>query len=167
MFARMGIQLHLPNQDMGGVMQRAQELNMAWAKQQIEWSAYEPTAGAVNWTPIDQMIEAMEAADVNILVSVASAPDWARDSSQEKGPPTDYQTFANFVGAMAERYEGRIQAYEIWNEQNLRREWNTPRGISAASYVEMLRLAYTAIKSADPAAIVVTGGLAPTVSMTV
>lgn len=158
----MGIQLHLPNQDMGGVMQRAQELNMAWAKQQIEWSAYEPTAGAVNWTPIDQMIEAMEAADVNILVSVASAPDWARDSSQEKGPPSDYQTFANFVGAMAERYEGRIQAYEIWNEQNLRREWNTPRGISAASYVEMLRLAYTAIKTADPAAIVVTGGLAPT-----
>jgi LysM repeat protein len=157
-----GIQVHLPNQDMAAVMASADELGVTWVKQQIEWALYEPTAGNVNWEPLDAMVDAMDGAGVNILLSVSSAPNWARDSDQEKGPPTDYNTFANFVGQLAQRYQGRVDAYEIWNEQNLRREWNTPKGISAASYVELLRLAFTAIKLSDPTAIVVTGGLAPT-----
>jgi len=66
------------------------------------------------------------------------------------------------MGQLAARYAGVVDAYEIWNEPNLRREWNTPRGISAASYIELLRLAYAAVKAADPAAIVVTAGLSPT-----
>lgn len=157
-----GVQVHLPNQTMPAVVASIDELGMTWAKQQIEWALYEPSAGAVNWAPIDEMVDAMDGAGLNILLSVSSAPGWARDSDQEKGPPTDYKTYANFVGQLASRYKGRVAAYEIWNEQNLRREWNTPKGISAASYVEMLRLAYTAIKEVDPEAIVVTGGLAPT-----
>ncbi len=156
------IQVHLPNQDMGSVIQRVQDLEMTWVKQLIEWALYEPVAGNVNWAPIDEMVQAMDGAGLNILLSVTSAPAWARESDQEKGPPKDYQTYANFVGQLAARYAGTVDAYEIWNEQNLRREWNTPNGISAASYVELLRLAYTAIKNADAEAIVVSGGLAPT-----
>lgn len=157
-----GIQLHLPNQNVPQVIQAASALDVTWVKQQIEWAIYEANAGNINWAPLDEMVNAMDAAGFNILLSVGSAPGWARDSDQEKGPPTDYQTYANFIGQLAQRYKGKVDAYEIWNEQNLRREWNTPRGISAASYVELLRLAYTAIKNADSSALVVTGGLAPT-----
>ncbi len=157
-----GVQVHLPNQDMVMIANSAKNLGIVWVKQQIEWALYEPVQGAINWTPIDEMVDALAAQNFSIMLNVTSAPGWARDSDQEKGPPTDYQTYANFVGALAERYQDRVAAYEIWNEQNLRREWNTPRGISAASYVEMLRLAYTAIKTVDPTIIVVTGGLAPT-----
>lgn len=157
-----GVQIHLPNQNIPQVIRAAQDLGVEWVKQQIEWAVYEPTPGNINWAPLDEMVNAMDGAGFKILLSVSSAPSWARDSDQEKGPPQDYQTYANFVGQLAQRYRGRVDAYEIWNEQNLRREWNTPRGISAASYVEMLRLAYLAIKNADPAALVITGGLAPT-----
>lgn len=157
-----GVQIHLPNQNIPQVIQAAKNLGVDWVKQQIEWTIYEPTPGNINWAPLDEMVNAMDAAGFKILLSVGSAPGWARDSDQEKGPPKDYQTYANFVGQLAQRYRGRVDAYEIWNEQNLRREWNTPRGISAASYVELLRLAYLAIKNADPAALVITGGLAPT-----
>jgi LysM repeat protein len=157
-----GVQVHLPNQNMPTVVQSATALGVTWVKQQIEWSFYEPTAGNVNWAPIDEMVDALDGAGVNILLGVTAAPAWARDSSQEKGPPTDYSTYANFVGQLAQRYKGRVDAYEIWNEPNLRREWNTSTGISAASYVELLRLAYTAIKLSDPRVVVVTGGLAPT-----
>ncbi len=157
-----GIQVHLPNQSMPQVMQAAEDLGVSWVKQQIEWALYEPTAGSVNWQPLDDMVDAMEGAGFKILLTVTSAPQWARDSSQEKGPPVDYQTYANFVGQLAQRYKDRVAAYEIWNEPNLRREWNTSKGISAASYVEMLRLAYNAIKLADPKAVVITAGLAPT-----
>ncbi|MBN1679906.1 MAG: LysM peptidoglycan-binding domain-containing protein [Anaerolineae bacterium] len=157
-----GVQVHLPNQDMPTVITAATGLGITWIKQQIDWALYEPSAGNINWGPIDEMIDAMDGAGVNILLTVSSAPSWARESDQEKGPPTDYQTYANFVGELAKRYNGRVDAYEIWEEPNLRREWNTPKGISAASYVEMLRLAFTAIKGADSDAIVITGGLSPT-----
>jgi LysM repeat protein len=157
-----GAQIHLPNQDMSQVVTSTTDLGVTWAKQQIEWALYEPTPGNVNWAPVDEMVDAMDSAGLKILLTVNSAPGWARDSDQEKGPPTDYQTYANFVGQVAQRYKGRVDAYEVWNEQNLRREWNTPKGISASSYVELLRLAYTAIKLSDPAAVVVTGGLSPT-----
>jgi hypothetical protein len=62
---------------------------------------------------------------------------------------------------LAARYKGRVQAYEIWREPNIRREWSG-RPLSAASYVELLRLAYTAIKRADSDALVISAGLSPT-----
>ena len=158
-----GVQVHLPNQNQAAIAANVTELGMQWVKQQIEWKAYETSQGNIDWAPIDEMVNTLEAANVHILFSVVKAPAWARDSSQEDGPPSNFQTYATFVGAMAERYRGRVDAYEVWNEQNLRREWNSSsHPISAAQYVELLRLAYGAIKAADPAAIVVSGGLAPT-----
>jgi hypothetical protein len=158
-----GIQVHLPNQNAASVMERVTTLGMRWVKQQIEWKAYETSRGNIDWASLDQMVNTLEAAGVNILFSVVKAPAWARDTVDEDGPPTNYQDYANFVGALAQRYRGRVDAYEIWNEQNLRREWNSPaHPISAAGYVEMLRLAYAAIKAQDPSAIVVAGGVAPT-----
>jgi len=157
-----GVQVHLPNQNMAAVMQSAEELGVKWVKQQIEWALYEPVQGTINWAPLDAMVEAMDAQGFSVLLTVSSAPRWARETDQEKGPPSDYAAYASFVGQLAARYQGRVNAYEIWNEPNLRREWNTPLGISAASYVELLRLAYDAVKAGDAAALVVSAGLAPT-----
>jgi hypothetical protein len=54
-----------------------------------------------------------------------------------------------------------VAAYQVWNEPNLAREWGgqppDPQG-----YVEMLKGCYMAIKQADPEALVVSAGLAPT-----
>ncbi|MBN2302872.1 MAG: LysM peptidoglycan-binding domain-containing protein [Anaerolineae bacterium] len=157
-----GVEVFLPNQDMARVMMATNELGVTWVHQQIEWALYEPTSGNINWTPLDEMVDAMDNAGVNILLTITGAPGWARDSAEETGPPADYRTYANFVGAVAARYTGRVDAYEIWYEPNLRREWNTPKGRSAADYVELLKLAYTAIKQVDTNAVVVSAGLGPT-----
>ena len=55
------------------------------------------------------------------------------------------------MAALAEHYQGRVQAIEIWNEQNLADE-NGGRGRSenAGHYVELLKEAYTRIKAIDP-----------------
>ncbi len=59
------------------------------------------------------------------------------------------------------RYCGRVQAIEVWNEQNLHYEWgNEP--ISASRYVQLLAPAYRAIKAACPSMIVVSGAPTPT-----
>jgi hypothetical protein len=57
---------------------------------------------------------------------------------------------------MANKYKGKVGAYEIWNEENLAHE-NAGRVASAALYMDMLVAAYDAIKTNDPNAIVVSG----------
>jgi len=101
---------------------------------------------------------------INVLLSVVKAPKWARPAGDtDQGPPADMNTYATFVGEMAQRYRGRVKAYEIWNEQNLYYEWGgRGRKLNAARYVELLRAAYNAIKANDPGAVVISGALTPT-----
>jgi hypothetical protein len=89
---------------------------------------------------------------------------WSRQGLEgTHGPPDDLNAYANFVGMVVDRYKGNIQAIEVWNEQNLSREWAVnPQQLSAARYVEMLKLSYTAIKTRDPGIIVISGALSPT-----
>ncbi|MDX1615092.1 MAG: hypothetical protein R3300_12340, partial [Candidatus Promineifilaceae bacterium] len=51
---------------------------------------------------------------------------------------------------------------EVWNEQNLDREWATAEGLVAASYVDFLSQANAAIEGIDTNIIVISGALAPT-----
>jgi hypothetical protein len=56
-----------------------------------------------------------------------------------------------------------VEAVEIHNEPNLRHEWGG-RTPNAWQYTQLLRVAYTVVKSVAPRLIVVSGGLAPTVT---
>ncbi|MDL1901716.1 hypothetical protein FBR02_13200 [Anaerolineae bacterium CFX9] len=69
-----------------------------------------------------------------------------------------YPLLAEFMGTIATLQPDAIQ---VWNEQNLDREWPNGR-INPASYTEMLRQAYEAIKAVDPQIRVITGAPAPT-----
>ncbi len=76
----------------------------------------------------------------------------------------DLEEWGEAVEAIATAGQGLIEAYEICNEPN-RYGWLN-KDVSPASpdpglYVQMLRLAYERIKAVDPAAIVVSAGLAP------
>ena len=146
---------------MDRVLSAVNDLGLGWVKQQIEWKVYESSRGQFNWSELDVMVDRAAAHNVRLLFSVVKAPRWARNTGEEDGPPADYQDYWNFVGALSSRYRGRVAAYEIWNEQNLRREWNGD-ALSASRYMQLLAGAYNAIKAADPAAIVVSGALAPT-----
>jgi hypothetical protein len=55
-----------------------------------------------------------------------------------------------------------VDAVEVHNEPNLANEW--PRGPNAWEFTQMLRVAYTEIKAVAPNIIVVSGGLAPTIT---
>jgi len=135
-----------------------------WVKQQVEWLAYEPAKGQYNWGPLDAIVDTANARGVNVLFSVVKAPKWARPGNTDwsvAGPPANPQDFADFMGAMAGRYKGRVRAYEIWNEQNLYYEWGH-EPLDAGRYVQLLAAAYNAIKANDPSAYVISGALTPT-----
>jgi hypothetical protein len=136
-----------------------------WVKFQMAWKDVEPTPGGFSWGMWDDVIGAYAANGIKVLLSIPKAPDWARppdDDRSVEGPPQDPNTYANFVGQVAGRYKGKAHAIEVWNEQNLYYEAGGQGRINAATYTELLKLSYNAIKAANPDMIVVSGAMTPT-----
>ena len=143
----------------------AKRLGLNWVKQQVRWEVFEPEKGQIDFSVLDLVVPAAGKQGLKLMLSVVAAPDWARPPGADlskHGPPANFQDYVNFNTAILERYPGKIHAIEVWNEQNLDREWSDPQGLSAARYVEMLGVAERAIHAVDPGVIVISGALSPT-----
>lgn len=157
-------------QDRNRVLTLSKNAGVNWIRQQIAWQDLHDASGAIYWGELDQIVNDANNAGVNLLISVVRSPAWATDNGGHGLPSRrHFSTFASFMGQMAERYHGKVQAYQIWNEQNRACENGGDcsrdggvggRVVNADYYVDMLAEAYNAIKANDPYAIVVSG--APT-----
>ncbi len=140
-------------------LQLMKDAGFNWVKQTFDWELMEGGGpGQYNWEFSDRVVQQVNDKGLKLLARVSLDPEktiWAGP------PPQNADAFASFLGAMAARYRGRIHAYQIWNEPNLAREWGRQRP-NPAEYAIMLKKAYAAIKQADPNAIVITAGMAPT-----
>jgi len=146
-------------------MAQVDSLGLGWVKQQIKWRDWEGTPGDMDWSGFDAFVDEASKRGLKVMFSVVDAPEWSRSYTypdMEGAPPDNLELVADFMERLIDRYEGRIHAIEVWNEQNLDREWDTADGVDAERYVEMLRLSYEAIKSRDPNIVVVSGALSPT-----
>ncbi len=131
------------------------------AKQQVEWKSIQPNSpNDANWGELDTIVNTANQMNVKLMLSIVEAPMWARVGPNEPYPANP-QVFANFLSKLVSRYKGKVAAYEIWNEENFAREVG-PGDINAGNYVELLKQAYTTIKSIDPQAIVISGAPTPT-----
>jgi LysM repeat protein len=159
-----GVQVHASGDDAGRLVELTKGMGFNWVKQQVEWRGYEGSKGAYGFGGLEPLVNAANAQGVNVLLSVVKAPQWARPGNTDmsvEGPPANPGDMADFMGALATHFRGRVKAYEIWNEQNLHYEWgNEP--LSAARYVQLLGAVYRAVKAADPGALVISGALTPT-----
>ena len=160
-----GIQAHMVHNDQAGqVMASVQGMGFNWVKQQVEWSVFEGSEGAIDFGALDGIVNAANGAGINVLFSVVNSPAWARESgfdSSVGGPPADPQKFANFLGALAGHYCGSsLKAIEVWNEENLHYEWGN-KPLNAADYVALLAPSYASIKAACPSMYVISGALTP------
>lgn len=137
------------------------DLGFGWIKQEFLWSEMLHSRGdQYDWFRSDGIVALAEERDLKILARLGHPPQWAVEAAPP-GLPVDPADFAHYCGALAERYAGRIAAYEVWNEPNLAREWNG-QPPDPAGYLQLLKPCYLAIKQADPEAIVISAGLAPT-----
>jgi hypothetical protein len=139
-------------------------MGFGWLKQQFAWRDISNVRGDYAWDRTDKIVEMAEELGLKLLVRLDHQPQWAQaDPSTlvNNAPPANLGDFGDFCGAVAARYRGRIPAYEVWNEPNLAREWGG-QPPDPAAYVELLKVCYLAIKHADPQAMVISAGLAPT-----
>lgn len=122
-------------------------MGMKWAKSQVVYNLGDPASIAQG------AIDAAHSNGFKILLSIKGNP------AQIAANPTQYyQNFANFLAGVAQLGPEGI---EVWNEQNIDREW--PVGlISGAQYAQMLSAAYQAIKNANQNVLVISGAPSPT-----
>ncbi len=146
-------------------LQLIRDAGFGWVKQHVAWRDVEGIAkGHYDWYFTDHIVADAERLDLNVLFRLDREPVWALPpdgTDADSGPPENSQDFGDFCHALANRYQGRVQAYQVWNEPNLAREWGG-RVPDPAGYIELLRACYIGIKTADPDALVISAGLAPT-----
>ncbi|MGB8406616.1 MAG: cellulase family glycosylhydrolase [Mycobacterium sp.] len=125
----------------------------------IPWAGVEATPGNYDWSRADRVVDTAIAANATIICAMTTSPLWAMAPGgiPPNSRPASFDQYANFTAKVADRYRGKIAAYEVWNE---------PNGIigyspapDARGYTAMLKAAYPKIKAADPNAIVVGGVL--------
>ncbi|MBE1546931.1 hypothetical protein GGC64_000939 [Mycobacterium sp. OAS707] len=122
----------------------------------IPWAGVQPlNLPFYNWANVDRMVNAASARNMGVLAVLNSTPAWASNRYLSGHP--DPNDFAEFAGLVADRYQGDIAAYEVWNEPNAITFWNP---VDPVAYTELLKAGYTAIKAEDPNAVVVGGVVA-------
>ena len=156
----------------------------SWLRQEFPWEDLEvdgrgqftdsrdldgdgqPDAAIDAWAKYDQIVELVEAHGLRLMARLSNPPDWSRadPNAGSFAPPDDLQDFVNYAVAVAERYRGRIRHYQIWNEPNIYPEWGN-NFVDPPRYVELLCRAYEALKGVDGDIVVISGALAPTISL--
>lgn len=152
-------------------LQMATDAGIGWAKLHFPWEEIEPVrkgeflyphTKTSSWIKYDRMVEACEEHNLQIVARLDRPPDWTRqDNTHPQSPPDDFQDYGDFVYEFVKRYKGRINYIQIWNEPNIFPEWGN-RPVDPAEYVELLKIAYTRAKEADPNIYVLSAPLAMT-----
>ena len=134
-------------------------LGAHWVRMFVTWPDIEPQRGvlAPNWLASYEQIFSALPAGTKVILDVVDTPQWETGSPNEHTPPASPGDYAAFIGALAQRWAGKVAAYEIWNEEDQSSWWST--GPNPAAYAQLLEAAYPAVKAADPSATVVLGGL--------
>ena len=148
------------------VLAHISEGGFDWVRQRFSWREIEPQRGVYNWAAWDAMVEVCRAHDLRLIAVLDDAPGWAHPqagpgASAETTPPQEVAEWGAFVGAVAERYRGRIAAYQVWHEPNLAAHWGG-QYVDPVAYLGLLREGAVRIRTADPGAVVVAAALAPT-----
>jgi hypothetical protein len=119
----------------------------------------QPGPGQWNWGPLDTAVATAQAHCVPVTLVLAATPRWASSRPNERAyfapgmaaPPRTGALWHSCVDQVVRRYRGRIQAYEVWNEPNLRGFFSgTPKQLADLTYI-----AKRAVKAVDPRAHIV------------
>jgi polysaccharide biosynthesis protein PslG len=133
-----------------------------WLTQQIDWQEIEPAPGVYDFSQLDSVVGDANAAGLNVLLSFFHAPVFYRSDTSGL-MPADPNTFNLLMQAVSSHYAGQVQAYEMWNEENLDREAGFGN-VDPATYLPLLQAGYSGVKAGDPSALVLLGAPSPTTS---
>jgi hypothetical protein len=145
----------------------------------ISWALVESTRGAPpDWTSVDSLVAGASTAGIEVLPFVYGAPSWAVPVDRRWNSPKNLpvRTAAQrvawqaFLTQVVLRYGPQgsfwsehptvpmrpLRTWQIWNEQNFKYFVAKP---NPAEYGELVKISATTIKTSDPGAKIVLGGM--------
>jgi hypothetical protein len=117
----------------------------------VQWNQIETAPGQYDWTTLDRIVTAAQAAHVQVTMVLAMTPGfYAADPTK---PPTSSGDFGRFVSAVMKRYRDfhgtrGISSYQVWNEANVVNYWTGTQ----AQMAKLVKVAYDVRQKVDPAA---------------
>ena len=150
------------------------------------WGEIERKPGEYHWRRTDQLIEQTQGRRLAVLATVWPFADWDQMACHADQPPAegafpefgdllympcDIDGYLAWLGAMVERYDGDrvddmpgleypLRHWEVLNEPAMQSPELTFFQEGPTEYTQLLQRSYTAIKAADPNAIVLPAGQA-------
>jgi hypothetical protein len=132
--------------DVVPALDNLKQIGFGWVKRQVVFERGTPDQRA--------LIDQIHAAGMKLLIGAVG------DRARVNQP--DYQR--EFAAGLAELARQGADAIEVWNQPNLDREWggSDTNLVNPESYAAMLRVAYPAIKAANPKTLVIGANMAAT-----
>lgn len=151
----------------------AQQDGIGWIRIPFTWSAIQPSAGIANFVPLTTIVAHAVQDNLHIVGILGYSTPWnttapsteTRAAQRERYPPADYDAWSRYIVTTVSVFKSSVHHWEIWNSPDvgLPADPNAPCNGSwcgtAAQYAQLLSVAYKAVKSADPTANVLFGGL--------
>lgn len=156
--------------DVGGLTQAAQA-GTAWTRGEFVWQTIEPAEGNRFWdSNLEQGLINANSQGITPIMLIEGTPNWALKQNFECGAVAaeKFPALAKFAYDLVQRYSTppyNVRYWELWNEPDVAGTlgcWGDPSDTQyygGAYYGEMLKAVYPQIKSADPRAQVLVGGL--------
>jgi hypothetical protein len=138
------------------------ELEIDTMRTSFGWDNFEPVRGQYDFAWLEEFVSLAEEYGIKLRPYIGYTPDWAgapdSDGIVWNNPPGNYEDWYNFVYqlALALSDHPNVLSYEIYNEMNLDLWWDG----SVEQYMETLKRGAEAVRTADPDAQVILGGLA-------
>lgn len=141
------------------------ELGIDTWRGSISWIDYEPSRGKRDFGWLHAFAELAERHEVSLRPYIGYTPGWASGGGRPgsldnvfwNDPPARLADWVAFVRAVVSemRRHPNVLSYEIYNEENVAQWWDG----TAQEYGKVLREAAGAVRTADPDAEVLMGGL--------
>lgn len=93
----------------------------------VRWNQVETSRNTYDWTRLDQLVAAAQAAHAQVTMVVAMTPSFY--AAKPTDPPRSVAAYRRFVRALMERYRSfdgsrGIAAYQAWDEVNISTFWS-------------------------------------------
>ena len=159
----VGVNAHLTwssysDRDRDVVLDKLAQAGVGWIRIDVGWQTLEEAGPGLDsaWylDRLDRIVDGARRRDLQVLVTFLSTPSGANDGAGPSVPPADPASYADALGRLAAHFDGRVAAWEIWNEANQPAFWNG----SVDQYVALLGLAAASVRAASPSSVVVLGG---------
>jgi hypothetical protein len=126
--------------DLDARLRLMQEAGIKWGRQDFNWRQIEREPGVYDWKAYDELVDQCRAHGLLLFGVFAYGP-----SFHDPLTPEGVAAYCAFARAAAQRYRGKIDYWQIWNEPNGGFWKGTPQ-----QYARLLAAAGQAIHAAHP-----------------